>query len=135
MFFEPTCESGPKRHLDRFGHFRIHCSKDSHSFSMGRTTRDNPKIPPFLGDLNSVYRPSWFSVPTRVSRPNTISIDSAVFARITNVTNTHTHRRTDTDRPTTLFHLEKQPACYAMYAMWSFSITVHKLDTWQFQQQ
>jgi len=37
--------SQPKRHLDRFSRFRVHRSKVSQCFSMGRTT---PKIAPSL---------------------------------------------------------------------------------------
>jgi len=43
----------------------------------------------------------------RVTRPNGISIGSAVFCELTNVTNKHTYRRTrrQTDRQTTLLRL------------------------------
>jgi len=65
-------------------------------FLMGQTT---PELPLPLGDLDPSN--TWFLGPTRVSLSNAISIGSAVFAGLTNVTNKHTDRPTDTqtDRP------------------------------------
>jgi len=39
---------------------------------------------------------TWFMSLTRVSPANGISIDSAVFVELTNVTNRHTYRQTHT---------------------------------------
>jgi len=61
------------------------------------THRTTPKIAPSFGvhwmDPSNTH--IWFLGSTRVTHPNSISIGSAVFARLTNVTN----RQTQTHRP------------------------------------
>jgi len=60
----------------------VHCSRDSQSFSMGRTTLKLPL------NRNLIHDCIWFLGPTRVSLPpNRISIGSAVSARLTRVHN------------------------------------------------
>jgi len=54
---------------------------------------DNPQKLPLPCSIGAPSN-TWFLLPTRVSTPNGISIDSAVFARLTNVT-PNTHRPTD----------------------------------------
>ena len=67
-------------------------SRDCHCFSVGQTT---PKIVPFCGGES---RPHLIhGSPTPVS-PHGISIGSAVFAGLTNVTHRHTDRQTDRPR-------------------------------------
>ena len=68
----------------------VHRSSDSRCFSVDQTT---PNIAHF--HCGSGYPSNtWFLGPTRVYRPNGISIGSAVFAGLTNVTNRHTDRQT-----------------------------------------
>ena len=71
-----------KRHLDRFSRFCVQRCKGSQCFSMGRTI---PKIAPSL----------WAIGTPLESAPHSISIGSAVFAGITNVTNRYRERKTD----------------------------------------
>jgi len=66
-------------------------------FSVRRATS---KIVPFSGEISTPSN-TWFLGSRRVSLiPNGISIGSAVFSGLTNVTNTHTYIHTDrqTDR-------------------------------------
>ena len=88
----------PKRHLDRFRRFfRVHpftWTCKILCFTMLFNGPDNPKICFFpLG----IWAPIWHMVhcahPSQP--PNSISIGSTVFARLTNVTNRHR----PTDRP------------------------------------
>ena len=66
----------------------------SQCFSIGRTT---PKLPISHGDL-APHPKTWFLGPIRVSLLNGISIGSAVFARLTNMTKIQTHSQIDIPR-------------------------------------
>jgi len=59
-----------------------------------------------------------FGPPESAPTPNGISIGSAVFAELKNVTNTDTQRHRHVNRPTTLLRLQQWSASYAMHAMW-----------------
>ena len=60
--------------------------------------RKTPKIAP---SPSRICTPSntWFLGPTRLSPPNGISIDSAVFAGLVNANNTHSQTDIQTDKP------------------------------------
>jgi len=62
----------PKRHLDRFYHFRTAHGIESLYFTTGRPSPSHGWI-----------WTSWFLGPTRVLNPNGIAIGSAVFAQLT----------------------------------------------------
>jgi len=90
----------PKRHIDRFSRFCKAHHKVSRYFTKRRPFP--PQNCPFpLGELdpsNNLY--TWFLEPTRVLNPNCISIGSAIFAGLTNVTDRQTDRKTDRPRYT-----------------------------------
>jgi len=77
-------ESASKRHLYQFSSF---------CFSLERTTPDIVRSP---SEIWTHIWLIWFLGPNQVSPPDGISIGSAIFAELTNVTNSQT------DRPTTL---------------------------------
>ena len=89
--FDPP-ESSTKRQLDRFSRFCTTHGRVSLYFTMGRHL--SPQNCPFSG----IYTPfnTWFLGPqlSLSPAPNGISIGSAVFTGLKNVTNRHTHRRT-----------------------------------------
>jgi len=60
---------------------------------------DNLQKSPFPIEISGPPSNTWFLGPTGVSHPNGISIGTAVFAGLTNVTNKQTHRQTDHDSP------------------------------------
>ena len=72
------------------------CSRDCKCFWMGWTTLKNCLVP--LGNLDSHLVHGTLGPPA--SAPNAISIGSAVFTGITNVTNTQTHTHTQADHAT-----------------------------------
>ena len=73
----------PKGQMDRFNRFCTADGRKSLYFAMGAPF---PRSCPF--PLGVLWTPSntWFPGPTRVLKPNGISIGSAVFARLTSVT-------------------------------------------------
>ena len=89
----------PKQHIDRFSRFCTDDRRASVYFTMNRLSLN-------IASSYGGYGPpsnTWFLGPTRVLNPNSISIDSAVFARLTTLTDRQTDRRTD--RQTTLLGL------------------------------
>jgi len=76
----------PKRQLDRFSRFCIDDSRMSLYYTL--------KIAPFHGGSGPSAN-TRFLGPTRVLNPNGISIDAAVFAGLTSVTDRQTDRPTD----------------------------------------
>jgi len=83
----------PKQHLDLFSCFYTDDCRVSLYFTTGRP------FPPLKNCLFhwGIWTPSntWFPGPTQVLNPNGISIGSAVFARLTGVTDRQTDRPTD----------------------------------------
>jgi len=77
-----------KQHHDRFTHF---CTTDGRMslYFTGGPALSPPKIA--SSPRRSAFSPNtWFLGPTQVSTPNGITINSAVFAWLTHVTNTQT---------------------------------------------
>jgi len=82
----------PKRHLDQFGRFCTVHYRVSLYFTMG------PHFPPQNCPLPwGTWTPMniWFLGPTQVLNPNGISIGSAIFARLTTVTDIQKDRLTE----------------------------------------
>jgi len=78
-----------KWHRDRFSHFRTGDRSVSLYFTMGHSFP--PKLPlPMVG--SGLPSKTWFPGSTQIFNPNGISIGSAVFARLTSVTDRLTSR-------------------------------------------
>jgi len=91
----------PKRHLDRFCRFCTDDRRVSLYFTMGRPFPLPQKNAPSHGRSGSPYN-AWYAGPTRVLNPSGISIDSAVFAGLTSVSDRQSATDTQTERQTTL---------------------------------
>jgi len=76
--------------LDWFSRFYVHSSKAPNVFEWAEQPQ---KLPFIFGHLDPLSN-AWFLGPTRVSRSNSISIGSAAFAGLTNVTNRQSQRQT-----------------------------------------
>ena len=85
-------EPQPKRHLDQFNHFyAAHGSKSLYF------TKERPFPLKIAALCFGIWTPSktWFPGPTRLHIPNSISIGSAIFARLTIVSDRPIDRLTD----------------------------------------
>ena len=88
----------PKRHLDRFIRFCTVHSRACLYFTMGRPLSPKFSLPVGGSGLHLLHGSLSSRCPPKAHNPNSISIGSACFARLTTVRDRQTDRQTDRPR-------------------------------------